>query len=218
MFIYEFWCWIVTLLLPFSVRCPDYHVVFGILVKNRGRSATKRCVQLPSEMTPHAIDAAHPSDPIHCCDVIMGAMASQSTSLTIVYSSVYSGADQIKHQSSASLARKRGIHRWPVISPHKWPVTPKMVPFDDVIMNIPPVRLISNCKARIIPTAVGSIHNPHQNNCQHGFLIWIRFAILASLTEAVVVPNLAWMCIKLHNFQINIKSFELEIDSANICI
>ena len=47
----------------------------------------------------------------HYTDVIMGAMASQITSLTIVYSTVYSGADQRKHQSSASLAFVRGIHR-----------------------------------------------------------------------------------------------------------
>ena len=64
----------------------------------------------------------------------MGAMASQITSLTIVYSTVYSGTDQRKHQSSASLAYVRRIHRWPVNSPHKWPVTRKMFPFDDVIM------------------------------------------------------------------------------------
>ena len=66
--------------------------------------------------------------------VIMGAIASQITSLTIVYSIVYSDADQRKHQSSASLAFVRGIHRGPVNSPHKWPVTRKMFPFDDVIM------------------------------------------------------------------------------------
>ena len=47
-------------------------------------------------------------------DVIMGDMASQITSLKIVYSTVYSGTDQIKHQNSASLAFMRGIHRWPV--------------------------------------------------------------------------------------------------------
>ena len=47
----------------------------------------------------------------------------------------YSDADQIKHQSSASLAFVWGIHRSPVNSPHKWPVTRKMFPFDDVIMN-----------------------------------------------------------------------------------
>ena len=71
---------------------------------------------------------------LHYSDVIMGAMASQITSLTIVYSTVYSGADQRKHQSSAPLAFVRGTHRRPVNSPHKWPVTRKMFPFDDVII------------------------------------------------------------------------------------
>ena len=71
---------------------------------------------------------------IHYDDVIMTTMSSQITSLTIVYSAVYSGLDQRKHQSSASLAFVRGIHRGPVNSPHKWPVTRKMFPFDDVIM------------------------------------------------------------------------------------
>ena len=66
--------------------------------------------------------------------VIMGAMESQITSLAIVYTAVNSDADQRKHQSSASLAFVRGIHRGPVNSPHKGPVTRKMVPFDDVIM------------------------------------------------------------------------------------
>ena len=51
-----------------------------------------------------------------------------------VYSTVYSGADQRKHQSSASLTFVQGIHRWPVNSPHKGPVTRKMFSFDDVIM------------------------------------------------------------------------------------
>ena len=65
----------------------------------------------------------------------MSAMASQITSHTIVCSIVYSGADQRKHQSSASLAFVRGIHRWPANSPHKGPVTRKMFPFDDVFMQ-----------------------------------------------------------------------------------
>ena len=70
----------------------------------------------------------------HYDDAIMGAIGSEITSLTIVYSTVYSGADQSKHQSSASLAFVWGIHRGPVNSPHKWPVTWKMFLFDDVIM------------------------------------------------------------------------------------
>ena len=71
----------------------------------------------------------------------MSVIASQITSLTIVYSIVYSDADQRKHQSSASLAFVRGIHRGPVNSPHKWPVTRKMFPFDDVIVYRVNVRL-----------------------------------------------------------------------------
>ena len=68
----------------------------------------------------------------------MSAMTSQITSLTIVYSTVYSGADRRKHQSSVSLAFVQGIHRWPVNSPHKWPVTRRMLPFDDTIMDFFP--------------------------------------------------------------------------------
>ena len=62
----------------------------------------------------------------HYNDAIMSTMASDITSLTIVYSTVYiRGVDQRKHQSSASLAFVRGIHRSPVNSPHKGPVTRK---------------------------------------------------------------------------------------------
>ena len=71
---------------------------------------------------------------IHYSDVIMSVEASQITSLTIVYSALYSGADQRKHQSSASLAFVLGIHRWLVNSLHKWPVMQKMFPFDDIII------------------------------------------------------------------------------------
>ena len=49
----------------------------------------------------------------------MGTMASQITGLAIVYSTVYSGADQRKHQNSASLVFVREIRRWPVILLHK---------------------------------------------------------------------------------------------------
>ena len=76
----------------------------------------------------------------HYNDVIMGAMASPITSLTIVFSTVYSGAEQRKHQSSASLDFVRGIHRGPVNSPHKGTVTRKMLPFYDVIMSLGIIR------------------------------------------------------------------------------
>ena len=71
---------------------------------------------------------------LHYNDVIMGAMASEIISLAIVYSTAYPDAVQRKHQSFASLAFVRGIHRWPVNSPHKGPETRKMLPFDYAIM------------------------------------------------------------------------------------
>ena len=80
----------------------------------------------------------------------MGAIASLITSLTIVYPTVYSDADQRKHQSSASLAFARGIHRVPVNYPHKWLVTRKMFPFDDVIMSL---RISCELKSRETPFA-----------------------------------------------------------------
>ena len=57
------------------------------------------------------------------------------TSLTIIYFNVYSDADQ-RSPSSVPLAFVRGIHRWPVNSPHKWLVTRKMFQRDDVIINL----------------------------------------------------------------------------------
>ena len=84
----------------------------------------------------------------HYDDVIMGAMESQITSLTVVYSTVYSDADQRKHQSSTSLAFVRRIHRGPVtgLCAGNSPVTGEfpaqmasnaenVSAFDDVIMN-----------------------------------------------------------------------------------
>ena len=98
------------------------HGIDRILMKYSGLS-TKR-VNVSRILDHHA----------HYNDVIMGPITSQITSLTIVYSIIYSDADQRKHQNSASLAFVWGIHRGPVNFPHKWPVTRKMFPFDDVIM------------------------------------------------------------------------------------
>ena len=63
----------------------------------------------------------------HYSDVTMGTIASQITSISIVYLTVSTGADQRKHQSPASLAFVRGIHRGPVNSPHKMPSNAKNV-------------------------------------------------------------------------------------------
>ena len=69
----------------------------------------------------------------HYNDVIISAMASQITSLTIVYSTVYSGNDERK----TSKLRVTGpcVGNSPVNSPHKEPITRKMFPFDDVILG-----------------------------------------------------------------------------------
>ena len=107
----------------------------------------------------------------HYDDVIMTMLAFQITSLTVVYSIVYSGVNQRKHQSSASLAFVREIHRGPVNFPHKWPVTRKMFPFDDVIMCTAIWRILMNKgpgfhSLRICP----SKSQFHVNLC----LLWIN--------------------------------------------
>ena len=86
----------------------------------------------------------------HYNDVIMSTMASKITSISMVCSTVCSDADQRKHQRSASLAFVRGIHRWPVNSLHKGPVTRKMFPFDDVIMVTSPSYGHKNFMSQLI--------------------------------------------------------------------
>ena len=141
------------------MHCLDYdfaqigHVDFTYLCL-----VTQKCIGIPNndemtqafEILPHerqwsdrlscivnsiSGDGGPDNGRTHCSDVMMGTIVSQITSLTIVYSTAYSGADQRTHQSSASLAFVRGIHRWPVNSLHKWPITRKMFPFDNVIMH-----------------------------------------------------------------------------------
>ena len=120
--------------------------------------------------------------PSHYTDIIMSAMASQITSLTIVYSTVYSRADQRKHQSSASLAFVWGIHRWPVNSPHKWPVTWKMFPFDGVIMCVKYVHGVW----KISHLCLGSVVHPKKYGLNFVLLVVFCFSlVLASLTLIV---------------------------------
>ena len=112
----------------------------------------------------------------HYDDVIMGTIASQITSLPSVYSTVYSGADQSKHQSSASLAFVWGIHRGPVNSPHKWPVTRKMVPFDDVIMTgkFPSLRLVNAPEELWQFHSMMSSHwRKQQSFCGQIYILWV---------------------------------------------
>ena len=102
--------------------------------------------------------------PCHYIEVIMTMMASQITSLTVV-----SSADQRKQQSSASLAFVRGIHRGPVNSPHKWPVTWKIFPFDDVIMLWTWIHTCVNVYFLEVPAALFSSFG------LHWYMTWFQF-------------------------------------------
>ena len=73
----------------------------------------------------------------------LGSMASQSPASRLFTQLLVQGADQTKHQSSASLAFVRGIHWWLVNSPHKGPVMRKRFPFHDVIMCQSKIFLIN---------------------------------------------------------------------------
>ena len=151
-----FWDVLISMKIPpFNHRCLSgvYNLWFNIQTfKLNSASAVEN-------------DSIRNSPNMHYGDVIMGAMASQITSLTIVYSTVYSDADQRKHQNSASLAFVRGIHRGPVNSPHKWPVTQKIFPFDDVIMA-------------------------HQDICLH----YITATIVSALWELEQYSETTWWC------------------------
>ena len=111
----------------------------------------------------------------HYTEVIMGTMASQITSLTTVYSTIYSGADQRKHQSSTSLAFVRGIHQGLVNSPHKWPVTRKMIPFDDIIMDISlPLSIIM----------INVVYNPYYQNFNPYLPLYVFHCYILPESEA----------------------------------
>ena len=96
---------------------------------------------------------------------------------------------QIKQniKSSAALAFVRGIHRGPVNSPHKWPVTPKRVPFDDVITglwksmhNTAPVSCCGKYSIAMMiesQNAISSTHVFHQRTrIVHWYVIYIQMS------------------------------------------
>ena len=143
---------------------------------------------------------------LHYDDVIMGTMASQITSLTIVYSTVYSDTDQRKHQSSASLAFVQGIHRGPVNSPHKWPVTRKIFPFHDVIVDshelankkILCIILILKTCIKGAPLLTHSITMPtHYALIKSSVLIqrsskWLLLALICSVPSLTIRNKSQW--------------------------
>ena len=115
--------------------------------------------------------------PTHYNDVIMSPMASQITRLTIVYSTVYSDADQRKHQSSAAPAFVRGIHRWPVNSPHKRPVTRTMFPFrwrhhDSGLLHQRCGNIVFRRSISILVRYLNWHHNIRHQSAKHGHISW----------------------------------------------
>ena len=124
----------------------------------------------------------------------MSAMASKITSITNVYSSVYSGADQRKYQSSASLAFVRGIHRSPVNSPHKGPVSRIIVPFDDAIMYTGHITKIMR-----IPHGTQVLAGECRNDITHN----MKYRTISILLGAVGLQDVALKYIldlqKLHS-------------------
>ena len=126
----------------------------------------------------------------------MSTMASQITGVSIVYSTVCSGADQRKHQISASLAFVRVIHRWPVNSPHKWPVTRKMFSFDDVIMREQPTSENTNIgQAWAFEIVIFFVAHCIMSPTFRLRNVFQRGAITSSLRPG---PNISWKNSKFH--------------------
>ena len=132
--------------------------------------------------------------PLHYNDVIMGTIASQITSLRIAFSTAYLDTDQRKHQSSASLAIVRGIHRRPVNSLQKGPVTGIMFPFDDIIMKM--VESTSNQCIPLPKTSdvevwfffvinLSKMWNK-QCSCWWFYMLWCSYDIIVTKTAFVV--------------------------------
>ena len=116
----------------------------------------------------------------------MGAMTSQITSLTVVYSIVYSGVDQWKHQNSASLAFVQGNLRWPVNSPHKWPVTRKMFPFDHWNGNV--IILIKFSSLAALEVAILTTFSAASDD---NFVKMTRFSFQWWRHHALLTPEVA---------------------------
>ena len=99
----------------------------------------------------------------------MSLMVSQIPSISIVYSTVCSDADQRKHQSSASLAFVRGTDRWPVNSPHEGPVTRKMFLFNGVIMEL----------YNTVPVKSGWLYTANPDSPKNIIIVIIRITTLS---------------------------------------
>ena len=143
----------------------------------------------------------------HYNDVIKIPMASQITSVSILSSSVCSGADVRKHQSSVSLAFVMGIHRWPVNYPHTGPVTRKMVPFADVIM-VPYLFTLTTTwllSSGIKPVSVFCVQH---KNCSTVFGVYTDLNVVTDLVpwwrhQMEAFSALLAICAEIHRSPVN---------------
>ena len=103
-------------------------------------------------------------------------------------------ADQRKHQSSASLAFVRGIHQGPVNSPHKWPVTRKMFPFDDVIMTILHYRNLHSHDCLIVIMGIPIPGRPsfYWFQCAWGSPCLLNSIFIGCLFAVITMNSLFW--------------------------
>ena len=126
---------------------------------------------------------------LHYSDVITGAMASQITSL------LTQPFIQAQIKENIKAPRHWGIHRWPVNSPHEWPVMRKVFPFDDVIMKNWIYQ--SCCSSRCHDDCT-----PHKTRITRRCVGWYGIIILSCM-----VSNVYFSCTvqdsMYHNMDIN---------------
>ena len=148
----------------------------------------------------------------HYSGVIMRVMASQITGVSIVCSTVGSNLVPRKHHFSPSLSYVRGIHRSPVNSPHKRPVSRKMFPFDDVIINVSSdgsTHMLPTHKVIAWPT---DITDPHQQEKYWLSIIFSRL-ILWMISNSFRWPD--FLTIKLTIIFVFDAMKDLEYFSGN---
>ena len=143
---------------------------------------------------------------IHHGNFIVSAIASQIIGLSTVYWTICSGAEQRKQQSSASLAFVR------VNSPHKGPVTRKMFPFDDVIMNFtknssrsPRSHSFPSCDPVMIQTGF-------PNQLRHTVAKTIRFIVSHT---SKLWQKTKWPLLYRRNFAVYFLAWKLMYSNSN---
>ena len=152
----------------------------------------------------------------HYIDVIMTTMASQITSPTVVYSTVYSDADQRKHQSSASLAFVRGIHRRPVNSPHKRPATRKCFH----------LMMTSSCFLDLLPAAMKVCHviSLDESGVNHkGRCPLVRKFVLITGTcffftdNVTIISSKLWISLSVVIYLPMVANYMMNIYNGSLC-